>query len=97
MIYLTDRQLMILLGIRDGKSYEEMTAPDYLNKSKMTVWKCVKELIEMGLVENVHTVNGKTKVRGRKLTPSGERALKNEGHDIKRVTAAPVQNPTSST
>jgi hypothetical protein len=93
----TPPQIMVLLGIRDEKSYKEMAAPNYLNVSMMTVWKMVRDFIEMGLVENVHTVNGKTKVRGRKLTPSGERALKNEGHDIKRVTAAPVQNPTSST
>ena len=77
-IYLSDRQEMILLLIREKKTFQEIA--DTFKVSLKTAQNEMAELMEYGLVRNIKNENGKTKLRGRALTPKGKEWLDQHGH-----------------
>ena len=83
-IDLTERQIMILLGVRDRKTYQEMA--DANGVSLKTIQDDLDELRDHGLVENVTNEAGNTKVRGRQLTDNGKGWLSRHGYTVERST-----------
>ncbi len=83
-IDLTDRQIEILLGVRDRRTYQEMA--DIQKVSLKTIQDDLEELRELGLVENVTNKAGNTKVRGRQLTSRAKKWMENHGYRIERTT-----------
>lgn len=83
-IDLSERQIMILLGVRDHRTFQEMA--DQNNVSLKTIQDDLQELRDLGLVENITNEAGNTKIRGRQLTSSGKGWLSRHGYAIERVT-----------
>lgn len=77
-LYLTDRQEIILLMVRERKTFQEIA--DANDVSIKTIQDDMTQLMEYKLVRNVVNENGKTRMRGRELTGKGKEWLKSHGH-----------------
>ena len=80
-IDLTDRQIDILLGVRDKKTIPRMTEQLGVRSYK-TVQDVLDELYEYGLIEKIVNESGNTKMRGRQLTGLGKEWLKDHGYKV---------------
>lgn len=79
-IRIDETDLILLIGVRDGKTYQEMA--DSIGKALGTVQKRLKPLFEYNLIERETGPNGGGLHRGRKLTDLGEAYLKEAGHNV---------------
>jgi predicted transcriptional regulator len=71
---LDDRQVDLLIALRDNKSMEEMA--EQIGKSLGTVQSELGTLLEMGLALRETNERGRTRMRGYKLSAQGEEALR---------------------
>jgi len=81
MTDLTDRQINVLLDVRDRRTYQEII--EHLGvRSFKTAQDIVAELVEMGFVEILKNEEGNTKIKGRAVTPKGRKWLKEHDYHI---------------
>lgn len=78
---LTDRQIMIMICLRENKSIQEMCLVIGA-KSYGTVQDVLKDLLALGLAEKDVNENGKTRPRGYKLTEDGKNVLKSPNRTV---------------
>jgi predicted transcriptional regulator len=78
--YVTERELIVLLGIRDKKTIVEIA--ESIGKSQGTVQKIRKSLMNMELVAQKTGPKGGGLHRSHYLTPDGIAILEDKGHAV---------------
>jgi DNA-binding MarR family transcriptional regulator len=75
---LNDKQIIVLLGIRDKTGIVEISK--IFGRSQRTVQVLLEELERLGYIENTYGPNGGGKRRGRRLTQKAIELLRSLGH-----------------